>query len=157
MKTLILYATKHGATGEIARRIADKISGATLHDLSHSGVPPVAEFDCVIIGSSIYAGMIRKQAKTFIAQNSDTLRSKKLGVFLSGMDTKKENEFFTENFSSDMLKNAKSTAMLGGIFDPKKVAFAERLIMKAVAKQSEYTNTIDDEKIEKFVTDVTSK
>jgi hypothetical protein len=40
---------------------------------------------------------------------------------------------------------------LGGIFDPKKAGFAERLIMKAAAKLSDYSDTIDNDKIEKFV------
>ena len=32
MKTLILYATKYGAAREIAKRIAEKMGGAALHD-----------------------------------------------------------------------------------------------------------------------------
>jgi len=38
MKTLILYATKHGATGEIANRIAAKMTGATVCNLKLVGL-----------------------------------------------------------------------------------------------------------------------
>ena len=48
MKTLILYATKHGATREAAKRIAAKIPGAVFHDLKQDGIPALFDFDCVI-------------------------------------------------------------------------------------------------------------
>ena len=150
MKTLILYATKHGAAAEIARRIAGRIEGAALHDLK-SKAPNLAEYDCVIAGSSVYAGMIRKEAKSFLAENAETLCGKRLGLFLSGMSANEEQKVFEENVPRDVLNYAKATAFLGGIYDPKKVGFAERLIMKAVAKLTEYTDMIDDEKIEQFL------
>ena len=36
MKTIILYATKYGTTAEIAKRIANRIDGATVHDLKNN-------------------------------------------------------------------------------------------------------------------------
>ena len=150
MKTLILYATKHGAAGEAARRIAKLIDGAVLHDLKQGNVPAIAEFDCVIIGSSIYVGMIRKEAKTFLAQNADALQGKRLGLFLCGMDANQEQAFFKANFSEDILQAAKAACFMGGIFDPKKAGIMERLIVKVAAKQSEYIDTIDDDKIKQF-------
>jgi menaquinone-dependent protoporphyrinogen oxidase len=52
MKTLIIYATKYGATKEIAGRIAARIPGSTVADLKSSNIPPVSQFDCIILGSS---------------------------------------------------------------------------------------------------------
>ena len=151
MKTLILYATKHGATREAAERIAKHINGAVLHDLKQDGVPPLADFDCVIIGSSIYVGAIRKEAKTFLAQNADKLKEKRLGLFLCGLQENEEKQIITSNFPPDILSAAKATAFLGGIFDPKKAGFMERFVMKAVAKCSGYMDKIDNDKIERFV------
>ena len=152
MKTLVLYATKYGATREIAQRLAGKIEGSAICDLKRDDIPPLGEFDCVILGSSLYAGMIRKEAKAFLSQNADLLRVKKTGLFLSGMDSspEQENGYFEANFSKDILQAAKAKSVLGGIFDPKKAGFMERFIMKMVAKRSEYTDTISDDKIEKF-------
>lgn len=150
MKTLILYATKHGAAKEIAGRIAKRIPDSMVCGLKSSGVPPVAQFDCVILGSSIYAGAIHKEAKTFMTQNTDTLLAKRLGLFLSGMDASRETEFFETNFSPEILQAATVKSFLGGVFDPEKAGFMERLIMKVVAKQSAYTNTILDDKIRQF-------
>ena len=150
MKTLILYATKHGAAGEIARRVAGRIDGTVMHDLKEGGMPGLAGFDCVIVGSAVYAGMICKEAKIFATQNADALRGKKLGLFLSGLDASRESACFETNFPSKLLQTAKAARCLGGIFDPKKVNGMERLIMKAAAKQSGYTDTIDDNKITQF-------
>ena len=150
MKTLILYATKHGATQEAAQRIAKKIEGVALHNLKQSNIPSLKDFDCVIIGSSIYAGSIRKEAKTFMAQNTDSLLEKKFGLFLCGMNVNEQKQLFDSNFSPEILKAAIITSFLGGIFDPKKAGFMERLIIKAVTKHSEYTDTIDNGKIEQL-------
>jgi len=147
---LILYATKHGAAREIAQRIADNMRGAALHDLKQGGPPPLEQFDCVIIGSSLYAGMIRKEAKEYLSQNAETLRGKRLGLFLCGMDGSREKECFEANFPPALVEQAKEAAFLGGVFDPKKTGVVGRLVMKAAAGQSGYADTIDDEKIRRF-------
>jgi menaquinone-dependent protoporphyrinogen oxidase len=151
LKTLILYATKYGAAGEIARRIAEKTDGAALHDLKKDDVPNLAEYDCVIVGSSVYAGRIRKEAKVFLSHNSEALRSKRFGLFISGMDTDNEKDVLAAAYSKELVQSAKTASLLGGIFDPDKAGFFERLIMRIVTKKSEYINTIDDEKIAEFV------
>lgn len=151
MRTLILFATKHGAAKEIAHHIAKKIDGSVVHNLKQGDAPSIEQFDCIIIGSSVYAGSILKEVKAFIAQNTDTLRKKPLGLFLSGLDAKQEQTYFKNNFSPDILQTAKAMSFLGGVFDPKKTGIMERLIMKLVAKQSEYTNTINDGQIKQFV------
>ena len=150
MKTIILYATKYGAAAEIARRISAHIDGAVVHDLKQPA-PDITEYDCVIIGTSVYAGMFRKEAKAFLSQNADFLCKKKLGLFASGLTPSEEQQIFTNNVPKKVLKSAKAAVFLGGIFDPKKAGFAERLIMKVAAKQSKYTDTIDYGKIEQFV------
>lgn len=154
MNMLILYATKHGAAHETAQRIASRINSATchatLHDLKQSGIPSLAGFDCVIIGSSVYTGTIHKEAKAFLSHNADALLGKRLGLFLCGMEAGGEQEYFKSNFSPDILQAARAAVFMGGIFDPAKTGAIGRFIMKAVTKQSGYTDTIDDVKIAQF-------
>lgn len=151
MKALILYATKHGAAKEIAERMAKHMSGSMVCDLKSGEIPSLSLFDCVILGSSLYAGAIRKEAKEFLAQNTEALcNHKRLGLFLSGMDASRETTFFDANFSQEILQAATVKGFLGGVFDPHKAGFFERLIMKAVAKQSAYANTIVDDQIGQF-------
>jgi len=149
MKTIIIYATKYGAAGEIAQRIASKIDGAVVHNLKKS-VPSLEEYDCIILGSSVYAGMIRKEAKYFLSQYGDVLKNKTFGLFLSGLDRGSNEAFFTANFSPEILQNSKAKSFIGGIYDPKKAGFMERFIMRMITKQSGYIDTIKDSKIEKF-------
>lgn len=150
MKTLILYASKHGATHEIAKRIACRINDSVIYSLKQNDIPSLSQFDCIIVGSPLYAGMIQKQVKKFLNQNADDLRGKKLGLFLSGLDASKENVYFDANFTQDILQAATAKSFLGGIFDPKKTGFMERFIIKIVTKQSAYTENILDDKIEQF-------
>lgn len=151
MKALILYATKSGATREIARRIAAKLDGAQAFDLKERELPGLEQFDCVIIGSAVYAGMIRKEAKEFIRLNAELLCKKRLGLFLSGMNEKSEAQTFEANFPGDVLQASAARAFLGGIFDPKKAGALGRMIMKAVSKQSEYTDNILAGRLDRFV------
>ena len=150
MKTLILYATKYGAAAEIAKRIASQLDNAITHDLKQGSIPNLKEYDCVIVGSSIYAGTFRKEAKDYLVQNADELSKKKLGLFICSMGDGNEDEVFKNNVPDEVLQAAVAKASLGGAFDPKKANFLERLIMKAVAKQSGYVDKISDEKISKF-------
>jgi len=150
MKTLILYATKHGATREVAERIASYIDGAVTHDLKSPDIPDLAAFDCVIIGSSIYAGAIRKEAKTFLSANSNELRGKKLGLFLCGLQENEAEKCFSENFSPEILQSAVAKSFLGGKFNPSNANAFERLAMKIVAKQKGVVNTVCTEKIKQF-------
>ncbi|MCL2402599.1 MAG: flavodoxin domain-containing protein, partial [Oscillospiraceae bacterium] len=106
--------------------------------------------DCIILGSSVYAGSIRKEAKAFLAKNADALQDQKFGLFLSGLEYSEEKKYFDGNFPQDMLQSAKAASFLGGIFDPQKANAIERTVMKAVSKQSGYMNLISEEKIKQF-------
>ena len=151
MKTLILYATKNGAARVIAERMAKQIDGAVIHDLKQEKIPNLKDFDRIIIGSSVYAGLIRKEAKTFISHHKAMLKEKTYGLFISGLEASGENTYFESNFPADILAAAKVKMFLGGIFDPAKAGAVGRFIMKAVAKKVEYMDSIDEEKIAKFV------
>ena len=152
MKTIILYATKYGTTAEIAKRIANQIDGATMHDLKNSSVPDLAEFDCVIIGSSLYIGSIRKEVKTFLQKHEDALHGKTIGIFLSGLDKEyAPQEYFEKNFSHELLTSAKAICFPGGIYDPEKAGWFDRFILKAAKKSTIYSDTIDESMIEQFI------
>jgi menaquinone-dependent protoporphyrinogen oxidase len=149
MKTLILYASKYGAAGEIARRLAQKMGNATVCDLKQGNIPPLDGFDCVIVGSSVYAGALRKEAKAFVAKNAAALVKKTLGLYISSLGA--DISFFNKNYPPGFFDTAKAKGFLGGIFDPEKAGTAERLIIRAITKQSGYISTIDDEAIDQFV------
>jgi len=151
MKVLVLYATKHGATAEIAEKIAKKMDGVA-HNLANKNLPNLADFEYVILGSSVYASTIRKEMKQFLAKMPQIQPI--AGIFLSSFEEK--DDFFAKNFPPHVLAQVKVKAFLGGIFDPTKVGGIERAIIKAVMKQTKYTSTITDEKITQFINSITS-
>jgi menaquinone-dependent protoporphyrinogen oxidase len=156
MKTLLIYQSKNGASSEIANRIAAQLGETVVYNLK-DGVPSLKNYDCVIIGSPLYAGMVLKGIKSFVEQHAEELCGKKFALFLSGLDSSKEQEYFQNNFSPQICQAAVEKCFLGGIYDPKKVGFIMRLIVKKVAKLSAYTNTIDDTKIKKFAEVLTAE
>ncbi len=150
MKTLIVYATKHGATREIAERLAKKLDGADVCDLAAPGVPSVADYDCVVVGSGLYAGAARSEARTFLQANEAALSGKKLGLFFSGIGKDGLDGYLKSNVPAALVPHAAASAMLGGKFTPSQAGFFERLVMRIVAKTSAPIDTIDDDAIASF-------
>ena len=155
MKTLIVYATKNGGTAEIAQQIAAELglNNTTLHNLKDKPPNP-ADFDCIIIGSSIYAAKIRKPAAIFIADNLGILYQKRVGLFLSGI--KENQEYWQQNFPPRLLAHCKSGKFLGGIFNPKKAGLIDRLVMRTVGKIKAHHNSVDPAKITTFIQNLKS-
>jgi len=150
MKTIIIYASKYGSTREIAKRVAAHIEGAVTHDLRLPGAPPLSEYGRVIIGSPLYAGAIRKEAKAYMESNNYALRGKTLGLFICGIDQENGAKHLKSNFSSELLDSAKATAFLPSVYDPGIVSFFDRVIVKIAAKRHCYTDLTDDGQIQAF-------
>ena len=151
MRTIIIYATKHGATKKIGEYIANRINNAVLHDIDSAATISVSDYDCVVLGSPLTAGMIRREIKNFAVNHTAELKSKRLGLFVSGLQKDGEAEYLKQNFPQELLDHAAAKAFLGGIFDPEGCGFVARKLIKAVAKIDAYTSTIDEEKINLFV------
>lgn len=150
MATLILYATKYGASEKVAIQLSRQLDDAPFYNLREKSLPLLSDFDTIIFGSSIYAGKIRKEAKAFLVKHQAVLMDKKIGFFLSGLSQKEAEQCFKANIPMELLQKAQIKAFLGGIFDPQKANAAERTIMKLVAKQVLFTDTIEEEKIRDF-------
>jgi len=155
MKTMILYATKHGASKEIAEIIASQWDGAELCNLKENTNPALDEYGCVIVGGSLYAGNLLKPVKDYVRNHEPVLLGKQLGLFLSGLGPDGEARFFSTNFPPSILEKAKAKAFLGGIYDPQRCNWSERLIMKLISKALKLplpAHTIAEDKIAAFVT-----
>jgi len=151
MKALIVYATKYGATKKIVERIASVTENVVMYDINDTSSLSISEYDCVVIGSPLTAGTINRKIKNFTTTHTDELQTKRLGLFLSGLQKESEVEYWTQNFSQEILDAAMAKAFLGGVFNPEKCGFFARKIIKAVAKLDSYTDTIDETKINEFV------
>jgi len=150
MKTLIVYATKYGATRQIGESIAAQMGGAALYDVNSHAPIAIDEYDCIVLGSPLTAGMVRKEIKAFAEKNADVLAGKRLGIFVSGLQADGGDEYLTKNFPAALLDSARAKAFLGGVFDPAKCGWVARAVIKAVAKLEAYTSAIDEERIASF-------
>jgi len=85
-RVLVAYATKHGATREIAEAIAEEIR-AVGHDVDCAPAEQAGEvegYDAVVLGSAVYMKRWRKPARRLLARNHDALSERPLWIFSSG-------------------------------------------------------------------------
>ena len=152
MKTLIIYASKYGATKKSAECIANLIADATLCNIGIDNVPALLDYDCIVIGSPVAAGNINGKIKKFMATNAEELKIKKLGLYLSGFNPSGAEDYITvKNYPQVIVDAAKARAVFGGIYDPDNSSFVVKKLLHAITKFDSYTDTIDEEKISEFV------
>jgi menaquinone-dependent protoporphyrinogen oxidase len=85
-KVLVAYATKRGATAEIAEKIGEAIRNNDLNvDVLPVGqVKELEPYRAVVLGSAAYIGQWRKEAKKFIRDNENALSTLPVWLFSSG-------------------------------------------------------------------------
>lgn len=86
MKVTIVVASKHGSTREIADRIAGTLRKGG-HAVDVQDDPSTARIegsDAVILGSAVYAGRWRPEARRFAERAVDALRARPVWLFSSG-------------------------------------------------------------------------
>lgn len=86
MKVLVAYATRHGATRDIAERVAQTLDrrGLEVTLLPTNQARSVDGFDAFVIGSAAYAGQWLGSASSFVRHHSTTLASHRTWLFSSG-------------------------------------------------------------------------
>jgi len=150
MKLLIAYASKYGCTQECARQINERLQGqGQLVDLCQQPKIDPTTYDAVLVGGSVYAGAVRKEVRNFCKENQQALLEKRVGIFLSCASP--DGDYFTPNFSPELVKHAEGKALVGGRIDMAKMNGFERLIIKMISKSQGGMNPeINLEAIEAF-------
>ncbi len=134
MKILVTYKSKTGFTKKYAEIIAQEVNGM-LMDFNEVTVERMSEFDAVVYGGGLYAGMINgyKKAKEMFEKSS----AKKFILFATGGTpneaTKEIDEVWKHNLSADELETIPHFYMQGGICY-EKMTFLDRTIMKMMSK-----------------------
>ncbi|MFQ3663304.1 MAG: flavodoxin domain-containing protein [Chloroflexaceae bacterium] len=85
-RVLVAYATKYGATAEIAERIGQSLRQAGL-EVDVAEIKPALDltpYAAVVVGSAVYAGAWRREAIEFLQGQSETLSKRPLWIFSSG-------------------------------------------------------------------------
>jgi menaquinone-dependent protoporphyrinogen oxidase len=157
MKILIAYATKTGTTEKCAKILAERLGGADLFNLSN-GKPDLSNYDIVIIGGSIRAGMLHKAAKKFVQQSSAQLLEKKVAFFVSSADVGRANEFLKANIPAELLEKSICGDSFGGEMTPESFkglfGFVIKKMVESNQKKGVQLPVIVPENIERFAAKV---
>lgn len=83
---LIVYATRHGSTEQVARRIGEvlRASGVTTQVEDAEAVTSLEGFRGVVLGGSIYMGRWHKDATGFLHRYRETLAELPFAAFALG-------------------------------------------------------------------------
>ena len=86
MKVLVAYASRHGATAGIAKRMAESLTARSIDAtaLDVNVVDDLAAYDAVILGSAAYMDRWLKDARRFADANHRQLAAMRVWLFSSG-------------------------------------------------------------------------
>ena len=147
MKALVVYGTRSGATKQIADEIGKTLEeqgyAATVREAKQTKGIGAQDFDLIIVGSSIWATMWKRQAIGFLKKNRKALAGKKVALFSSGLAggdpaqadyAKKSIEKVAAKFPE--IKPI-SMACFGGLVDFDSSNFLARFMARAMKKDFE--------------------
>jgi menaquinone-dependent protoporphyrinogen oxidase len=86
VQVLVAYATKHGATAEIAEKIGGVLrqEGLAADVLPADRVTDLTPYKAVVLGSAVYIGRWQKKAAKFLKDNEQALAERPVWLFSSG-------------------------------------------------------------------------
>jgi menaquinone-dependent protoporphyrinogen oxidase len=140
-RVLVAYATKYGATQEIAAAIGGALSSAGLavDVLQVDRVKDVSSYRAVILGSAVYVGQWRKEAVAFLVKHEVALSERPVWLFSSGPSGKGDPGQLMSGWKFPEAQkpiaeriHARETALFHGALDPDKLSLLEKLILKGV-------------------------
>lgn len=144
-KVLVAYASKYGATAEIAERIGQALREADLAaDVRQvDQVGDLTRYRAVVLGSAVYIGQWRKEAVRFLEANVQTLAEKPVWLFSSGPTGDGDAVELVEGWRfpsklqplADRIK-PRDTVVFHGAIDPKKLNFLLRWMLRNVKSAS---------------------
>ena len=158
MKALILYASKTGASEDVAQYIASKFENSKIVNLSSTNnLPNLNGYDKIIVGSGVYFSKIHADLKSFLSSHLDELESKNFGVFFccGSTDEKKRKSVITKNFCPQLQNSALAIACVGGKLNYQRAGFPQKIIVYLAIKFSRLNNKlpveINYQEVDKFI------
>jgi menaquinone-dependent protoporphyrinogen oxidase len=132
-KVLIAYASKYGATKDIAERIARVLEhdGIAVEVKEADTVSSLESYDAVIMGSSVYFSNWLPEANELLESFQDELAAKPVWLFSSGLTVKGEPKgwLFPETLQPLIKKiKPKEVVLFGGKVDAEGLTLDDWLI-----------------------------
>ena len=136
MKILVSAASRHGATTEIAERIALGLvdAGIEADVTAPDSVTTLEGYDGVVLGSGIYAGRWLEPAKQLVERHGDGLRARPVWLVSSGPvgNPPKPEAEPPDIAPMRAATMAREHRIIPGKLDKAQLGFAERAIARVV-------------------------
>ena len=133
MKILIAYASKTGTAADCAKKLSEELRGQeiTLVDLDREPPDP-AEFDAVILGSSVRYGRARKALKDYLKSRHDGLMRIPHGLFLCCGFGHEFERYVEKIYDAEMRETAFAMLNFGGVLKLPNASLFERFVLNRV-------------------------
>jgi menaquinone-dependent protoporphyrinogen oxidase len=138
-QVLVTYATKYGATEEIAEKIGEVLreAGLAADVVPVKQVKDLAPYSAVVLGSAVYIGRWRKEAVKFMENNEQALAARDVWIFSSGPTEEGDPVELVDGWTlPEKLQpvaeriQPHEIAVFHGELDPEKMNFIERTMIK---------------------------
>jgi menaquinone-dependent protoporphyrinogen oxidase len=138
---LVAYATKYGATKEIAEVIGQTLraAGREAEVRAAEGVKDLSAYAAVILGSAVYIAQWRKEAVAFLETHEQALAERPVWLFSSGPTGSGDPVQLMSGWRfPDSEKpiaeriHARGLVLFHGMLDPKNLNLPEKLILKGI-------------------------
>jgi len=137
MRVLIVYASAHGSTADVARFIADIWKSRGIHtDVAAVGSgPPFAGYDAYALGSAIHSGLWLPEMAAFVRHSREVLANKPVYLWLNCLRVLEPEgyAYVTNNYLPNMLDHKLSFRKIG--------LFAGKIDLKTIREDEVWTLT----------------
>jgi menaquinone-dependent protoporphyrinogen oxidase len=139
VQVLVAYATKYGATAEIAEKIGEVLrdAGLSADVLPADRVSDLSRYNAVVLCSGVYVGQWRKEAARFLEDNEKELAARPVWLFSSGPTGEGDavelmkGWRFPQQAVADRIQ-PRDIAIFHGLLDSKKLSLPDKLMIRAV-------------------------
>lgn len=140
MSILVSYASKHGATQQIAERIAETLraAGQAAEARPVNAIGDPASYDAFVIGSAVFYGSWLKEAAAFVRRHRILLSGRPVWLFSSGplgtATTDDQGRDLREAAEPKEIAEFRQAVqprdhrVFFGVLDPGTLGFSERLV-----------------------------
>jgi len=135
MRSLIVYASSHGTTEKAVRILCSYLSdGVDVWCVNNRGpFPNIAQYDLVMIGGSIHAGLIQRSITRFMEKNYKLLLHKKVALFLCCLLEGDQARFqFERVFPHRLRDQSIANGLFGGELIYSQMSFLKRMMVSNI-------------------------
>lgn len=153
MKTLIIYATKHGSVENAVNALQEKITGEVrLINIMIEDPPSLEEYESVILGGSIYVGKIQKRLSKYMEKNLSELLTKRVGLFIcAAQEEMIRDKELVDSFPNELFEHAICKEVFGYEIHYDDMNFIEKKIVSAILGYKENYSELSQMKMDSFV------